>query len=60
MIELIKNIFPKPTPRELGIRGTNSGKLYVDKSVFYKRAEVKNIIDRVEGSKIIQKQLQHK
>ena len=40
-----------------GLRGTTSGKLYVDKSVFYQREDVKAAIDKLKNSAVIQQQL---
>ncbi|QZK99468.1 hypothetical protein K5L04_06940 [Flavobacterium psychrophilum] len=36
---------------DTGVRTTFSGKLYVDKKVFFKRTEVRNVINAVINSK---------
>ena len=46
--EIIFKIFGKPIPKSKGIRGTNSGKLFIDKKVFYKRADVKDVVKKIE------------
>lgn len=40
-----------------GFRGTTSGKLYVDKSVFYKRADVQKAIKELKESPVLKSQL---
>lgn len=52
---LIYIIFGKPTNYDFdtGLRGTNEGKLYVDKKVFYMREDVRAEIERVKNSEVI-------
>ena len=59
MEKLMYKIFGEPVSRDKGIRGTTSGKLYIDKKVFFKRAEVKKIISDIYASEIIKKQIEH-
>lgn len=57
MKKLMYSIFGEPTPRDRGIRGTDAGKLYIDKKVFFKRDDVKRVISDIYSSKIIKKQI---
>ena len=50
MKNTLYKIFGKPIPRYKGLRGTSSGKLYVDKKVFYKRKEVKDAVSSMKKS----------
>ena len=52
MKKIIYFIFGKPIPYDLGIRGTRSGKLFIDKKVFYKRKDVKQTIESLKQSNI--------
>lgn len=54
---LIYRIFGQPIPKDFGIRGTKSGKLYIDKKVFFKRKEVQDTIKSIQNSKAIQEAL---
>ncbi|MDG1803687.1 hypothetical protein [Flavicella sp.] len=55
MKEIIFKLFGEPTSRDKGVRGTSSGKLFIDKKVFYNRAEVKAVIKKMENSESIKK-----
>ena len=57
MKKLMYSIFGEPTPRDRGVRGTDTGKLYIDKKVFFKRDDVKSVIADIYSSKIIKKQI---
>ena len=50
MKNILHKIFVKPIPREKGLRGTSSGKLYIDKKVFYKRKEVQDAVRSMKKS----------
>lgn len=50
MKEIIFKLFGEPTSRDKGVRGTSSGKLFIDKKVFYNRSEVKALIKKMEDS----------
>ncbi len=43
--------------KDKGLRGTSSGKLYVDKAVFYKRSDVQESIKKLKDSDIIKSHL---
>ncbi|MEM6720556.1 MAG: hypothetical protein AAF611_14610 [Bacteroidota bacterium] len=43
--------------KELGLTGTFSGRIIVDKKVFYKRQDVQNEINSLKKSIVIKKQL---
>lgn len=53
MRKLVYKIFGKPIARSKGIRGTNSGKLYIDKKVFFKRDDVKETIESIRKSTVL-------
>ena len=57
MEKLMYRIFGQPISRDRGVRGTVSGKLYIDKKVFFKRESVKNAISEIYASKIIKEQI---
>jgi len=46
------------TVEDTGLRGTFEGRLYVDKSVFYKRADVQNVIKKLKDSVVIREQIE--
>ena len=50
MRKIIYRLFGNPISRDLGIRGTNSGKLYIDKKVFFKRKDVQKNIKKIKHS----------
>jgi len=50
MKKIIYSIFGKPIPKSKGIRGTNSGKLIIDKKIFYKRDDVQRTIKGIKES----------
>lgn len=52
MKKIVYSIFGKPIPQSKGVRGTNSGKLVIDKKVFYKRADVKRTIENIKKSNL--------
>jgi hypothetical protein len=52
MKKIVYSIFGKPIPKSKGVRGTNSGKLIIDKKVFYKRADVKRTIQDIKQSNL--------
>ena len=43
---------------DTGLRGTFEGKLYVKKSVFYKREDVQKTIKKLQSSNVIKKQIE--
>lgn len=45
MKEFIYLLFGQPIPKSKGVIGTKSGKLVLDKKVFYKRKDVRATID---------------
>ena len=53
MKSIVYKLFGKPIARSKGIRGTNSGKLYIDKKVFFKRNDVKETIDNIKKSNVL-------
>ena len=53
MEKLVYKIFGDPIARNKGIRGTDSGKLYIDKKVFYKRDDVKQTIEEIKASTVL-------
>ena len=46
------------TVEDTGLRGTFEGRLYVDKAVFYKRADVQNVIKKLKESVVIKEQIE--
>ena len=52
MKKIVYSIFGKPIPKSKGVRGTSSGKLIIDKKVFYKRADVKRTIEHIKQSNL--------
>lgn len=50
MKKILYKILGEPIPREKGVRGTSSGKLYIDKKVFYKRKEVQDAVESMKKS----------
>lgn len=58
MKKIVYKIFGEPISNEKGIKGTSSGKLYIDKKVFFVRPEVKEAIKRMKDSENIQSQLE--
>ena len=50
MKKIVYSIFGKPIPKSKGIRGTHSGKLIIDKKVFYKRDDVQQTIKEIKES----------
>ena len=50
MKRLIYFIFGNPIPKCKGFVGTNSGKLIMDKKIFYKREDVKKVIKKIQDS----------
>lgn len=50
MKKIIYRLLGEPIPRDKGVRGTSSGKLYIDKKVFYKREEVQNAVESMKKS----------
>ena len=51
-------LFGKPiTTFDTGLRGTTEGRLYVDKTVFYKRQDVRDNIEVVKNSQIIKEMI---
>ena len=60
MIEtIIYKIFGKPLVSEdKGLRGDKYGNLYVDKTVFYLREDVRSEIDKVKNSEIIKQMIE--
>lgn len=56
---LIYKIFGKPLVSEdKGLRGDKYGNLYVDKTVFYLREDVRREIDKVKNSEIIKQMIE--
>lgn len=57
MEKLVHKIFGKPISRDKGVRGTSSGKLYIDKKVFFRRPDVKKIIEDIYNSDVVKSQI---
>lgn len=53
----ILNLFKKSESKDTGLRGTAEGRLYVDKKVFYNRAEVREAIKNLKESTAIKVQI---
>jgi len=53
----IINLFKKSNPKDTGLRGTIEGRLYVDKTVFYNRKEVRDAIENLKKSVTIKEQI---
>ncbi|HEX8576310.1 MAG TPA: hypothetical protein VF677_08460 [Flavobacterium sp.] len=53
----IINLFKKSDFKDTGLRGTVEGRLYVDKKVFYNRTEVREAINNIKKSVVIQEQI---
>lgn len=51
MKKFIYYLFGDPIPKNKGIIGTNSGRLIVNKKVFYKREDVKETIKKIKESR---------
>ena len=49
--EIIYKILGQPIDPKKGIRGTSTGKLYLDKKVFFQRDDVKNTINKIKKSR---------
>jgi len=54
----ILNLFKKSYSKDTGLRGTAEGRLYVDKAVFYNRAEVRKAIANLKESVVIKEQIE--
>lgn len=54
----ILNLFRKSNVKDTGLRGTVEGRLYVDKKVFYNRAEVREAIKNLKKSIAIKEQIE--
>ena len=52
MRDFIYSLFGKPIPESKGVRGTSSGKLVMDKKVFYKRNDVQDTFKRIKNSQM--------
>jgi hypothetical protein len=52
MKKIVYSIFGQPIPKSKGVRGTNSGKLIIDKKVFFKRDDVKRTIEDIKKSNV--------
>jgi len=57
-MESLLNLFKKSEIKDTGLRGTIGGRLYVDKTVFYKRPEVRKTINDLMESSVIREQIQ--
>ncbi len=56
---LIYKIFGKPVvSKDTGLRGDKYGNLYVDKTVFYLREDVRAEIEKVKNSEIIKQMIE--
>lgn len=56
---LLYKIFGNPvTTFDTGLRGDKYGNLYVDKSVFYMRKDVRERIEEVKNSEIIKQMIE--
>lgn len=59
MEKLIYWLFGKPIATfDTGLRGDKYGNLYVDKSVFYRRKDVRERIEEVKNSEIIKQMIE--
>ena len=47
----------KTEDKDTGLRGTYEGRLYVDKTVFYKRPEVQAAIRELKNSLVVRQQI---
>jgi hypothetical protein len=47
----------KTEDKDTGLRGTYEGRLYVDKTVFYKRPEVQEAIQQLKNSMVVKEQI---
>lgn len=54
MKKIIYKIFGQPIDPKKGIKGTDSGKLYIDKKVFFQRDDVKETIKKIKDSRSLQ------
>jgi hypothetical protein len=54
----LSKLFKKSNPKDTGLRGTTEGRLYVDKTVFYNRKEVREAIKSLKESVVIKKQIE--
>ncbi len=53
----ILKFFKKSNTTDSGLRGTPEGRLYVDKTVFYNRKEVREAIKSLKESSVINEQI---
>ncbi len=58
MTKILNILFGKTETIDTGLRGTSEGSLYVDKTVFYKRAKVRAAIKKLKDSSVIQQQIE--
>ena len=57
--KLLYKIFGNPiTTFDTGLRGTADGKLYVDKTAFYMREDVRAEIEKVKKSEVIKQMIE--
>ena len=57
--KILYKIFGNPiTTFDTGLRGDRYGNLYVDKSVFYMRKDVRDEIEKVKNSEIIKQMIE--
>ena len=57
IINFFREIGKYSNDKSKGLRGTTSGRLYVDKAVFYQRADVQNAINKLKSSAVLRQQL---
>ena len=58
MSKLSFSFISKPKDRDTGLRGSFSGRLHVDKKVFYKRKDIQQIITGIKESETIRQALE--
>lgn len=57
IIKFFQEIGKYKEDKDKGLRGTSSGRLYVDKAVFYQRKDVQATIEKLKNSVVIQQHL---
>lgn len=56
-MKLFKSTNKAKETKDTGLRGTYEGKLYVDKTVFYRRPEVQAAIRQLKDSMVVRDQI---
>jgi hypothetical protein len=58
MKKIIYKLFGQPISNKKGVKGTSSGRLYLDKKVFFIRPDVQDTIKRMKNSQNIKNQVE--